>query len=426
MDNRTFVAIRKKPRLESVALDIETPEEKREKLVQEAGYSKRKLELIDEGFEGFEDSDVFEPLPTDRPVFRRLGYIGAYTVNAPNDESKQAAIEILEDDYYILPNLSVTLPEKPTGQFQDIRSTRLRQNTDWPKESGIKLAHENGVRGQGVRVIVLDTGCDSDHIQFQNKTIEFLYVNPTDLDKSRQKRGFDPGVHGTHVCGIIAGENTGVAPDVELVVASVIESERSQTTLARIVFALNWALEHFISEEEVAMPTILNMSLGFHMERLSASTRKGVDRGLKALLRTMLEDFDVLPISAIGNDGAGKIRAPGYFDEALSVGAVDFKLNLAKFSGSGFSPESKIMQPDIMGYGVDVYSALDRDAKNRHWYGTKSGTSMATPYVTGIAALYASADPTLQGTLLRDKLVNTVLPLNLTDTIHAGLARYIE
>ena len=56
-----------------------------------------------------------------------------------------------------------------------------------------------------------------------------------------------------------------------------------------------------------------------------------------------------------------------------------------------------------------------------------SGTSMATPYVAGIAALCASADANLQGKALRQHLLNTALPLQApTDRVGAGLARFTE
>jgi subtilisin family serine protease len=63
---------------------------------------------------------------------------------------------------------------------------------------------------------------------------------------------------------------------------------------------------------------------------------------------------------------------------------------------------------------------------NRSRYVRMSGTSMATPYVTGIAALYAAADPTLQGEALRSRIVADALSLNWpADRVGAGLARYV-
>ena len=76
---------------------------------------------------------------------------------------------------------------------------------------------------------VLDTGCDADHIQLRQKRIDFRYVpHHSESDNLREVRGFDVDGHGTHVCGIIAGRHIGVAPGADLMVVSVIESERSK------------------------------------------------------------------------------------------------------------------------------------------------------------------------------------------------------
>src|SRR5262249_36398363 len=158
--------------------------------------------------------------------------------------------------------------------------------------------------------------------------------------------------------------------------------------------------------------TIINMSLGFLPHWISAPQVQSVMEGIKLLLSTLVVDFNVLPVVAIGNDGPGTMRAPGFFPEALSVGAVDFDRQPASFSGGGTSPLTGDSEPKIAGYGVNVLSSLERNAKKHSLYANLSGTSMATPYVTGIAALYASADPQLQGNTLRQRLLDEVMPLD--------------
>lgn len=186
-------------------------------------------------------------------------------------------------------------------------------------------------------------------------------------------------------------------------------------------------LSQFQIEENLNKPTIISMSLGFRPEWVSTPDLQTVIDGIKLLLSTLVNDFDVLPVVAIGNDGPGTMRLPGYFPEVLSVGAVDFNLNSAPFSGGGISPITGTPEPDITGYGVNVLSSLERDVGNRSLYARMSGTSMATPYVTGIAALFASANPELQGNALRQEIINRAMPLGSPpDRVGAGLARFTQ
>ena len=357
--------------------------------------------------------------------FIPLNYLGAYVVNSSSEQKIEEAQKLFdESDYNIIPDVQLSLP-KPT---RSERVYQRRRQINWTTESGVDDAHRTGITGKGVLVGVLDTGCDADHIQFRRKQINFRYV-PLHYKSERMRdvRGFDVDGHGTHVCGIIAGQSIGVAPDVDLMVASVIASETYQTSLSRISIALNWMLFEFGTEENRDKPTIINMSLGFLPRHIPRRDRDSLVVGIQELISTLVEDFDVLPIVAIGNDGPGRTRTPGDFPETLSVGAIDFEHRPASFSGGGPSPISGELQPNIAGYGVNILSSVGRNRANRSLYAEMSGTSMAAPYVTGIAALYASANTNFRGDLLRRHLLSTVLPLQAPpDRVGVGLARFTE
>ncbi len=374
-----------------------------------------------------EFSSVNEQTSDDEQIsnFIFLNYLGAYVVNSSNEERiKEAQKSIDELDYEIIPDIQLSLP-KPMSSGEVFRR---RKQILWPMESGIRQAHENGITGNGVLIGVLDTGCDADHIQFRKKPIGFRYVPlRSGSDNLREVRGFDVDGHGTHVCGIIAGQHIGIAPGADLMVASVIESETHRTSLSRISIALDWMLSQFGRKENRSKSIIVNMSLGFKTEYLSKPDQKALMIGIRRFIYTLVEDFDVLPVVAIGNDGPGSVRAPGYFPEVLSVGAIDSHHKPAGFSGGGLSPIDGEVQPNIAGYGVNIFSSLGRDINNRSLYKYMSGTSMAAPYVAGIAALYASVDAKFQGKRLRQHLINTVLPLQApADRVGAGLARFTE
>lgn len=146
-------------------------------------------------------------------------------------------------------------------------------------------------------------------------------------------------------------------------------------------------------------------------------------------IRRILNDLnllDVVPVVAVGNDKAGNIRLPAELDETLSVGAIDYNHDPAPFSGGGVSSVTGSPKPDVAGFGVEVLSSYERDIDNQSWYSRMSGTSMAAPYVTGILALLASADKTLKGDRLRNRLLETIEPLSSDHLrVGRGLARFV-
>jgi subtilisin family serine protease len=237
-------------------------------------------------------------------------------------------------------------------------------------------------------------------------------VPPDATSPARHVRGFDAHGHGTHVCGVVAGNTVGVAPSVDLAVASVIESESTVTSLTRITRALDWFADHLTAEGPRENPAILNMSLGFRREWLRASTVNAALLGVRIVLLHLREDFAVLPVCAVGNDGPDTSRAPAYFHETMAVGAVDRALEPAGFSGGGHGPPpfESVVMPDCVGPGVRVLSAIDRDVFGESRYRRLDGTSMAAPYVTGVAALIA-CQTRLQGEALRQEVLRRCEPL---------------
>ena len=415
-----FIALRRRPRSEQLGfIELSTPE-KRWKMVQ-AARPRDSEELSTLLALGLKELVPQEPPAEDR--FRLLPHAGAYVVHTSEEHLAEEAMRLLEPDYRVVPNIDLALPQPTLSTIY----RRRRPSPYWPEESGVEDAHRRGITGEGVLVGVLDTGCDADHLELRDDRVEFRYVPlHSDPGAMRACRGFDTHGHGTHVSGILAGKHIGVAPDVSLMVATVIESETMKTSLERLVIALDWMLSRFALHENLSKPTIINMSLGFKEEWIAPAHLQSVVEGMKSILSNLVVDFDVLPVTAIGNDGPGSMRAPGYYPETLSVGAVDFSLNPASFSGGGVSPLTNDPEPDTAGYGVDVLSSLERDAGGRSIYARMSGTSIASPYVAGIAALAASAHPWLSGPALRQHVIDNAMPLQAPQTrVGAGLARFV-
>ena len=355
--------------------------------------------------------------------FQCLPYVGALVIQTTDDAILSKVRSLLSADFLFIQDVTLGFMQ-PVGVSSATRSAPPKMA--WPDYTGIQQAHAQGIKGSGVLVGVLDSGCDADHREFRQRHVDFCYV-PLDTvnDAIRQVRGFDINGHGTHVTGTIAGANIGVAPEVTLMVASVIESETVKTTLDRVLVGLDWMLSHFLEPENQNKPTIINMSLGLPAEVLDAQTYQDATQVLNKVLTAIVDDFDVLVIAAIGNDGPGAMRAPGCYPQCLSVGAVDVTLTPAPFSGGGVSSTTGDTEPDIAGLGVNILSSWERTTRNRSRYLQMSGTSMAAPYVSGIAALCASANPALQGDALRRHLIENALPIEEpADRVGAGLARF--
>lgn len=415
-----FVAVRRQSRIGGI--DAYAPlEEKRSSVLDSLGDEPEAEKLASFGLEYVHPSDFS---PEAENAFHRLPFVDAYIINAQDRRKLERARDLLDDDFEIAPDVALGMPI-PTSWSPTVRDPEPARR--WPESTGIALAHKYGITGKNVIVGVLDTGCDADHIEFRSRKVNFRYVPLNSVtDAVRAVRGFDVDGHGTHVCGVVAGETVGVAPDADLLVAAVLESETLKTSLDRVLIGLDWMLSHFSASENLSKPTIVNMSLGFPPEALRLPAYRRAADLFRKVLRIMSEDFGVLTTVAIGNDGAGKMRAPGFYPECVGVGAVDFDMTAADFSGGGNSPTTGKPKPDISGLGVDIVSSFERTMANRSRYVRMSGTSMAAPYVAGIAALYASMNPELQGQDLRQRLISSALPLKgEADRVGAGLARFV-
>lgn len=357
-------------------------------------------------------------LVTSRGSFLSLPGVGAGIACFADERVRDAALDAVGEDADLVDDCALAM-STPQGAGDAVAEPPRQP---WPASSGIAAAHAAGVDGRGVLVAVLDTGVDADHDEFAGRAIPFRHVSlfPNSLFwPPRDVRGFDPAGHGTHVCGTIAGRGVGVAPGAQLIVASVVESETTRTSMVRVAYGLDWVLRELSRPGKVGRPAILNMSVGFPAEDSSVSAVEMKKRvgALRTMLGVLIE-ANVLPIVAVGNDGADICTLPGAFEEVMAVGAVDFAGGRAEFSGGDGT------KPDLMGYGVGVCSANERDVQGRSLYRARDGTSMAAPYTAGIAALYRGADPSLDVRGTWQRLRETALPLDEPWT-GAGLARYV-
>lgn len=283
----------------------------------------------------------------------------------------RAGFESLRHDSAVakVKGLPLLLPIRP-GQATAARLTRRRT---WGLEKlGIPKLWDQGLRGEGIIVGHLDTGVDGSHAAFQPDAIHGFAEFDLMGFQTANTQPRDTDDHGTHTAGTIAGRpvngrSIGVAPAAKLASAIVIEGGNA---VARVLAGMDWSVGQGVR--------ILNMSLGF----------TGYVTNFLDLTR-LLRRRGILPVFAVGNEGPGTSRSPGNYPEALSVGAIDQKGRVADFSSSRrFQRRREPIVPDLVAPGVEVISAAPGGR-----YQSMPGTSMATPHISGLAALLMQAKP---------------------------------
>lgn len=265
-----------------------------------------------------------------------------------------------------------------------------------------------------VVVAVLDTGIDPNHVDLDGgkiigwKDVQNNQANPYD------ELGACSG-HGTHVSSIATGEGQGnslykgVAPGAALVGVKVLKVQGSDCvgTTTKINQGIQWVIDN----KTTFNIKIMNMSLG------GGTCSSGTDS--MSLLVNSAFDAGILPAVAAGNDGASgtcTIGSPGAADKALTVGAMaDVNPGAAStalpskgfyqayFSSRGPTGDSRI-KPDISAAGVKITAA---QAGTTNGYQQLSGTSMATPFTAGTAALMLHKNSALTPTQLKQKIEQT-------------------
>ncbi|MDR8414168.1 S8 family serine peptidase [Nonomuraea sp. 3-1Str] len=270
------------------------------------------------------------------------------------------------------------------------------------KQIGATEAWKQGMTGKGVTVAVLDSGYDPDHPDL--KTVVTQSRNFSEEPDIRDNLG-----HGTHVASIVAGAGEkyrGVAPDARIALGKVggVRGPADSAILA----GMEWAAVEVKAK-------VVNLSIG-------APDTQGLDP-LEQAVNTLSEQTGALFVVAAGNEGSpGTVSSPGSADAALTVGAVDRDDRMADFSSAGPRRDDHAIKPDITAPGVEITAAAAAGTADGP-YVAYSGTSMATPHVTGAAAILAQRHPDWSGQRLKAALIGSASPQEGAKPYQQGAGR---
>ena len=252
----------------------------------------------------------------------------------------------------------------------------------------LEWAETKGARD--INVGIIDTGIDYTHEDLKDAIEE-----NKDFTSRHELNPADENGHGTHVAGIIAARENGVgvigvAPKCRLYIARAFEPDGS-ADIGAVTAALEWLISKNVH--------VINMSFS-----APQTTKRFMD-----LIHTAYER-GITTVSAAGNDGEGanSMGYPAKFEECIAVTAVDIDKKHAPFSTSGLKAE-------VCAAGTNIYSCYIGNS-----YATLSGTSMATPIISGAVALLQAKAKKRYGRRLTPDEVRLLLHMYAEDLGFGG------
>lgn len=296
-------------------------------------------------------------------TFRRA--LKGFSVRMSEQQAQRMAddprVEFVEEDG------EVTASATQTGATWGI--DRIDQR-DLPLNS----TYNYNATGTGVTAYIIDTGIRASHTQFGGRVISgFTAIN--DGNGTNDCNG-----HGTHVSGTVGGTTYGVAKNVTLVAVRVLDCNGSGTNSGVIA-----GVDFVTSNHTAGQPAVANMSLG-----------GGVSTALDTAVSNSIADGVTYAIAA-GNDNANACNSsPARVASAITVGSTTTTDARSSFSNFGTCV-------DIFAPGSSITSSWNTSDTATN---TISGTSMATPHVAGVAALFLETNPGASPATVTSAIIN--------------------
>lgn len=296
----------------------------------------------------------------------KIKHVYKYALNGFAVEMSEAEAEALSLDFRV----------KFVEEDGVVTADATQTNPPWgldridQRNRPLNGTYVNNWTGAGVRAYIIDTGIRTSHSQFGGRA--------SNVFDAFGGNGADCHGHGTHVAGTVGGSTYGVAKSALLRGVRVLNCSGSGSN-SGVIAGVDWVRQNHIA------PAVANMSLG-----------GGISTALDTAVNN-LHNANVTIAVAAGNSNANACNS----SPARAVNAVTVGSTTSTDARSSFSNFGTCL--DIFAPGSSILSA---------WFtsntatATLSGTSMASPHVAGVAALYKQANPSASSTTIRNAIVN--------------------
>lgn len=312
---------------------------------------------------------------------------------APGQSAEAVAQQLAQNPMieFAEPVFTIPFPQTPVAP---LRLMDEPQPASYPNDPmfGRQYAHraassqvgwQAGKGNPRLLIGIVDSGIDVNHPDLKGK-IAGVY-NGADNNQDVE----DVVGHGTHVAGIAAAAThngigvAGVAPDCGILAVKVSSGQSTSPSTAGIANGIMWAADNGAR--------VINLSLGSRRE--SAAITEAVRYALSK---------DIVVVAASGNDSGRIMSYPAATQGVIAVGSTDASDSRSRFSNYG--PWISVTAP-----GSDILSTMpfNRNLMGATEYGSASGTSMASPFVAGLAGLIRSQYPNLPAAAVRQVLEST-------------------
>ena len=265
-----------------------------------------------------------------------------------------------------------------------------------------------GRYGEGIKVAIIDTGCDISHPDLKDRIIDVR--NFTDDDKGVINNVTDYATHGTATASIIAssGKIIGVAPKCNLLILKALT--RTGGKISWVIEAIKYATQQNVD--------IINMSLG--CPQPNAEMYEAIKRAIAK---------DICVVAACGNNGdnnpnTNELNYPASFNECVSVGSVRYSKGTSRFSASN-------NEVDLVAFGEGYNGRGILTCYPNNLYKEQKGTSFSAPFVSGALALLKNwfrdefkREPTESE--LYSQLIKRTMDLNLNKNIQGNGILYLS